>query len=545
MNQASARLAGGSLLAGAGIVAAVTLLSRVVGLGRWFVFSHSVGTTCIGQVYGTANAVPNLLFEIAAGGALAAVAVPLVAAHLHRGADPAADRTASALLTWAVTILLPLAALVALLARPIAHALLGADTCERSSAVTAAATMLVIFAPQVLLYGIGIVLAGVLQAHRRFLAAALAPLLSSLVVVATYLVFAALVPTGTTLSQTPRTAVLLLAGGTTLGVVVLSLPLFVPAWRAGVRWRPTWRFPEGTGRRAAALAVAGLVAVGAQQLCLLATVVLTNRTDLADGTGALIVYSYVQAVYLLPYAVLVVPLATVAFPRLVDPVHAHRVLSRTSQAVLVAAVAGAATLVVARREVGQVFVSIDRGSGSDGAASLDALPLTLAAYAPGLVGFGLAALLTRALYAHGSARAAAGSVAAGWLVAALVPLALLLPGPAPSIARTLTVLGLASSVGMTLSAALLAWQVRRAWGAGSLAGLGRVGLAAAAGTGLVLVAGELLALVWRPGGALAAVPTAGVLALLALAAALAAVRVVAPVTYQQVRWGLVRRGRTD
>ena len=52
--------------------------------------------------------------------------------------------------------------------------------------------MIRVFAPQVPLYGIGIVLAGVLQAHRRFLAAALAPLLSSLVVIGAYLLYGAL-----------------------------------------------------------------------------------------------------------------------------------------------------------------------------------------------------------------------------------------------------------------------------------------------------------------------------------------------------------------
>ena len=46
--------------------------------------------------------------------------------------------------------------------------------------VDLAARFLLVFAPQVVLYGIGIVLAGVLQAHRRFTAPALAPLLALL-----------------------------------------------------------------------------------------------------------------------------------------------------------------------------------------------------------------------------------------------------------------------------------------------------------------------------------------------------------------------------
>lgn len=542
MNAPSARLAAGSLLAGAGIIAATTLLSRVVGLGRWFVFSHSVGATCVGQIYGTANQVPNVLYEVAAGGALAAVAVPLVAGHLNRGDEGAADRTASALLSWAFTLLLPLTVLVTLLAGPIAGALLGEQACGQPSATRTGALMLAVFAPQIALYGIGIVLTGVLQAHRRFLAAALAPLLSSVVVIGAYLAYGALRGEGPAPEDAGREAILVLAWGTTAGVVALSLPLFVPVLRAGVRLRPTWRFPAGTGSRAGALAVAGLVAVGAQQVCVLATVWLANRSD---AVGVVNIYTYVQTVYLLPYAVLAVPLATAAFPRLTDPGEASGTLRRTAQAVLATGVVAAVALVAVRREVGEVFLTLDAGAAGGGRGSLEALPVGLAAYAPGLAGFGLAALLTRALYAHGSARGAAVSVALGWLVAAAVPIALLVPAGAPSASRTLVALGLASAVGMTLTALLQARLVRRDWGEQVLTGSLRLALVALLGAAVVLVAREALAQVWQPGGPWTAILSGGVTGSAALAAGLAGVRVVEPEAFSRIRQGITRRGRTD
>lgn len=542
MSAPSARLAAGSLLAGAGIIAATTLIARVVGLGRWFVFSHSVGATCVGQVYATANQVPNVLYEIAAGGALAAVAVPLVAGHLNRGDEAAADRTASALLTWSLTLLVPLAALVALLAGPIAGALLGGEGCDHPSALRAGALMLAVFAPQVLLYGIGIVLAGVLQAHRRFLAAALAPLLSSLVVIGAYLAYGELRGSGPSPEDAGREAILVLAWGTTAGVVALSLPLFIPVLRAGVRLRPTWRFPAGTGARAGVLAVAGLVAVGAQQVCVLATVWLANRSGVV---GVVNIYTYVQTVYLLPYAVLAVPLATAAFPRLTDPGEASGTLRRTAQAVLATGVVAAVALVAVRREVGQVFLALDAGASGGGRSALESLPGGLAAYAPGLVGFGLAALLTRALYAHGSARGAAVAVALGWLVAALVPIALLTPVRGASALHTLVVLGLASSAGMSLSALLQARRVRRDWGPDVLAGSLRLGVVAALGALAVLAVREGVALVWSPEGPWVAILSAAVTGPAVLAAGLWGVRVAAPDTFSQIRAGITRRGRTD
>ena len=52
-----------------------------------------------------------------------------------------------------------------------------------------AARMLAVFAPQILLYGLAVVCYGILQSHRKFTAPALAPILSSLVVIAAYALF--------------------------------------------------------------------------------------------------------------------------------------------------------------------------------------------------------------------------------------------------------------------------------------------------------------------------------------------------------------------
>jgi putative peptidoglycan lipid II flippase len=495
-----------------------------------------VGATCVGEVYATANQVPNALYEIAAGGALAAVVVPLVSGYLHRGREDLADRTASALLTWSVAVLLPLSILVALLARPVTRALLRPDPACGPSAVDVGATMLTVFAPQIVLYGIGIVLSGVLQAHRRFLAAALAPLLSSLVVIGVYLAYGAWVAPQTGLEGTPRNAILLLAWGTTAGVVALSLPLLVPTWRAAVRLHPTLRFPQGAGPRVGTLAVAGLVAVGAQQVTVLVTVWLANA---AQGVGTLNVYTYAQTAYLLPYAVLAVPLATAAFPRLTSE-DATPVLRRALVSVAVVGIAGAVALVAVRREVGSLFRSLDAGGDGAGEQALQALPVALAWYAPGLVGFALAAVLSRALFARGSALAAGGAIALGWLVAAAVPL-ILLAGSTPTSAEALVTLGLGSSVGMSLAGILLLILVRRSWGAPAVHGLLRPGLVALGGALLVLVlrelAGGLDVTHWATALASGLV-TAGVV----LVGALAAVRVAAPRTYGDILGGIQRRG---
>src|SRR5665811_1512585 len=271
-----ARGAAPGVFGGAGLIAVLHLVARVVGFGRWAGFLPGVGTTFVGSVYQAANPLPDVIFEVAAGGALAAVVVPIIAGQLARPNSGAtqnsaeAAQTASAMLTWTLAVLVPLSILMAACARPLSTLLVDHATCAGSTDLMA--SMLVIFSPQIALYGVGIVLAGVLQAHRRFLGVVMAPLLSSLVVMAAYLLFAALAQgRGNDLARLPSQASAVLALGTTLGVAALSLSLLIPVHRAGIRLRPTWTFPDGVARRASALAGAGLLALFAQQVAVLVT----------------------------------------------------------------------------------------------------------------------------------------------------------------------------------------------------------------------------------------------------------------------------------
>ncbi|MGL5827950.1 MAG: lipid II flippase MurJ, partial [Angustibacter sp.] len=283
------------LLATAGVIAVITLIARAVGFGRWLVFSGAVGSGCMGTTYGTANILPNILFEVVAGGALTAAVIPLLMPRLGSSAE--FSRVASALLTWTVLALVPLALILVACARPLVRLLLSAADCPGQ--VVVATELLTIFAVQIPLYGVGVILGGVLQAQRRFFAVALAPLLSSVVVIGGYLGYAHLAPAvAVGVGWQPSAAALWILGGTTTaGVVMLSLPLALAVLRSGVRLRPTLRLDADTARWGIRLAGGGMLALSAQQLLTVVTVVLANRS----GTGALPVYQYVQAVYLLPF----------------------------------------------------------------------------------------------------------------------------------------------------------------------------------------------------------------------------------------------------
>jgi putative peptidoglycan lipid II flippase len=469
------RRAAAGFLGAAAMIAVVTVLARVIGFGRYAVFSATVGADCIGNAYSSANVLPNILFEVVAGGALAGAVVPLLAGAISRHDRGEVDAIASALLGWVLVVLVPASLLLALLAGPISAALAD-NSCAGERALVA--RMIVVFAPQIALYGIGVVLAGTLQAHRRFFWPAFAPLLSSAVVIVGYLMYAMTSDDAKNPSALPGAAEAWLVWGTTAAVAAMTLPLLVPVWRAGIRLRPRLTFPPGIARRGRALALAGVGTLLAQQLSVLAGVVLANH---APGAAPYTVFTYAQAVYLLPYAVLAVPLATSAFPRLAERAAMDdrqgfaEAASVSTRAVVVAGLLGVAVLTGTAPGVGAFFTALDSGDRSD----LTDLAPALVVMAPGVLGFALIAHIGRALYALHRGRAAAVAIASGWLV--------VVAGSVIAVPLVGAVAGLAAgnTAGMVVAGALLLVALHRCAGPAAVAGLTRLGpagtIAAAAG----------------------------------------------------------------
>lgn len=513
-------IAGTGIGRAAALIAGLTILARLLGLVRTVVFAKTVGATCLGTAYLTANAMPNIVYDIVLGGALTSIVVPVLARPAQQ---PPADATAaaevrqtsSALLTWTVLILVPVSLAITLAAGPIASLLdpaNGRDHCAQASLVTVTGHMLAVFAPQILLYGLAVVLYGILQAHRRFAAPALAPVISSLVVIGAYLAF---VPLGSAhvnrLSVLSTSAELTLSIGTTVGVAALVVTALVPAWRLRIRLRPALRFPAGIGRRVGGLAVFGIVALVTQDLSQLVVILLANGRG---PSAALVLYQYGWQVFEAAYAVLAISIAVSAFPVLSarDGEDFNQTAAGSARAVLLMSFLGTA-LVFAVAVPAAHFLAARHGQ-------VPQLVAGLALFAPGLAGYGLVACLSRVLLAAGRTRVAAIAVAAGWLVviAADVVLVSLAPGR-----WVVAMLALGNTIGLTVAGIALVVAVRRTLGAAALAGTGRVAVsglaAAAAGGGIGTAAASALPMAGPVAAAAVGVLAAGcALAVFALVA---------------------------
>jgi putative peptidoglycan lipid II flippase len=477
---------------GAAVIAGLTILSRVLGLVRTLVFSQTVGATCLGTAYVTANQVPNLVYELVLGGALASAMVPVLARSAERSAADPAEKTragqiTSALLTWSVLILVPLTLVIVVAAGSAAAVLNPANPhagCVHADVVATTADMLRVFAPQVVLYGLSVVLFGLLQAYRRFTGYALAPVISSMVLIASYLAFAPL-GRGLPLARLPTVAQLVLSVGATMSIAALVLAAAVSAWRLHLRLRPALRFPPGVVRRAGGLAMVGVVELVASDMSSLVAIALANGRG---ATGALVLFNYAFQVFNSINSVLAVSIVVSAFPVLSarDGEAFDATCSGSTRAVVLATCLGVAVTAAVAVPAAHVLARQPD--------QVSQLILGFVMFAPGLVGIGVIANLSRVMLAIGRLKVAAVAVAGSWV---LVMLAQVVLAELVSARLVVGALALGSTVGQTVAVIPLVIVTRRIRGKSAVRRVGRATLAglaaAAAGTAAGLGVSVVLA----------------------------------------------------
>jgi putative peptidoglycan lipid II flippase len=461
---AGARLTAG-IAQGAALIAGLTLVSRILGLVRTLTFSQTVGSGCLGTVYVTAYQVPNLLSELVLAGALTNAMVPVLArsaaiADVDAAARARVSAVSSAMLTWTVVLLVPVTAGVVVAAGPIATLLNpsnGNSQCVRSEMVGATGSMLEVFAPQVLLYGLSVVIFGMLQAYRRFTGPALAPIVASLVLISAYLVFVP-VDGGAALGHAPSAAVLVLSVGTTLSVAALVAVGLVPMRRLRLRLRPTLRLPKGLAGRVGGLALVGVLEFVASDIATVVIIILANGHG---DTGALVVFNYASLVFNAVTAVLTLSITTSAFPVMSarDGADFDRTCAGSTRAVLLMSWLGTATMAVVAVPAARVLVH----SGQQ-----TELIMGFIAFAPGIAGTAVITNLSRVMFALGRLRVAGLALTANWLLVIVFDWALTQFVPAH---LEVAALALGNTLGQTAVAIPLVVATRRARGRAAIDGI--------------------------------------------------------------------------
>jgi putative peptidoglycan lipid II flippase len=487
-SEPASRLAEG-IARGAAVVAGLTIVSRILGLVRTLVFSQAVGASCLGTAYVTANQVPDLLYNLILGGALTSAMVPVLARSAGQaGSDPAAKarvgQITSALLTWTVIIVVPLTVAIAAAAGPIASLLVPANSnadCVHAEVVATAGTMLRVFAPQALFYGLSVVLYGLLQSYRRFAAPSIGPGISSLVLIACYLAFVPL-DRGLPLGRLPLSAEMVLSVGTTLAIAALVLVAVPPTWRMHMRLRPVFRFPPGVARRAGGLAVVGVIELIAVDLAGLVTIALANGRG---ETGAIVIFNYASQVFGTIAAVLALSIVFSAFPVLSarEGPDFDRASAGSTRAVLLMSWLGTAVMAAIAVPAAHVL-----------ARQPDQVPQLIwsfVLFAPGIAGAAVIANLSRVMFVIGRLKVAAVALAGSWLLVIVASVGLVELAP-PRLVPAALALG--TTIGQTVVAIPLVFVTRRICGQAAVQGAGHAALAGLAACAAGAVTGVALSL---------------------------------------------------
>lgn len=385
------------------ILASGTVVSRFLGFISAVVLARTLGLVGAGaDAFALANQLPNNIYAIVAGGVLSAVLVPhIVKAGLN---EDGGEKFINKLLTLGISIFLAVAVL-ATFAAPFFVQLYAQQSDVGGAGFSSDEIQLAIaFAwwclPQVFFYAIYSLLGEVLNAKGLFGPFTWAPALNNVIAIAGMLVLGGIF-TGDVAVATDWTAgpVAILAGSATAGVALQSLILFAFLERAGIRYRPDFRF-RGVGLGATSrLAAWTLAMIVVTQI---AGIVQSNIASLAttNGDPGLAVLRFGWLVFMLPHSVVTVSLATAYFTRMSIDVRdgnwtgLSRDIRESLARVGLFMVLASAGLWVTAPVVAQVFA----GSGSGGLATV------VSVYAAGLIPFGFVFVAQRVYYALGDTR---------------------------------------------------------------------------------------------------------------------------------------------
>ncbi|MCX7706695.1 MAG: murein biosynthesis integral membrane protein MurJ [Anaerolineae bacterium] len=467
------------------LVAGCFALAAAAGLFRNIVIARTFGIGADLDAYYAAFKLPDLLFTVVAGGALATAFIPVFADYAAAGDRAGAWRLASAVGNW-VTVITTAAALTAGIAAPwLTRAVIapGFTPLQQEETTT---LMRLVLASNVI-FGVSGVLGSVLNGLKHFLLPALAPVLYPLGIAAGAAWLA------------PALGVRGLALGAVLGAT-LHLAIKIPALiRYGFRWSPVLRTGDGAVRRVALLMGPRVLDLGVFHATMLATTNLASRLD----AGSVSALEWGWDAMQLPETIIGTAFGLVAFPTLAelaargDRNSLRATLGESLRTVLALAVPAAFGLIL----LGRPLLTLLYQRGAFDAAATEAGYTALRFYALGLTGHACLELAARTFFAQKDtvtplllAAASAGlNIALAWL----------LMGPLGHGG-----LALANSAAVTLEVLPLLLILRSRLdgveGRETLTTLARVVAASLAMSGVVLAA-----LRWLPGASALAQVTAG------------------------------------
>lgn len=357
-------------------------LAKVISLAQTFVIANVFGVGSEWDSFVTANRLPELLFTLIAGGALAHAFIPIFSGYLARGEHAGGWRVASHVINFIFTVT-GTASLIVFIFAPwlVANVVApGFDAAGRAQTVE----LMRILLASTLIFSISGIVMGILQSFNHFLLPAIAPIMFDLGIL--FGVVVLLEPFG--VHGIAFGAVL--GAAMHLGVQIPGLIRFRARWTAelGLRDPVLWRVIRLMLPRVAGLGVFSL------------NFIIMNNIASRLGTGSVSALDWGWRLMQIPQTLIGTAMGVVIFPTLAalsevgDEDGKRDAMSGALRFILIASIPSAVGLVV----VGQPLIGLlERGAFDSSASAL--VYSTLQFFALGLIVHSALEVVARSFYA--------------------------------------------------------------------------------------------------------------------------------------------------
>ncbi len=362
------------------------LLGQLAGLARSILVAGIFGASSELDAFSAANRVSETLFLLVAGGALGSAFIPTFTGLLARAEKDSAWRLASALANAVILTLSLLAVLFAVFAPQVVRYALAPGFSGKPELFALTVSLLRIQLISAVLFGLGGLIVGILNAHQVFLIPALTPALYQLGIIFGAIVLA------------PRMGIYGLAWGVVLGALaylVVQIPTLI---RQRGRYSLTFGFENPDVRKVIFLMGPRLLGVAVVQLNFWVNINLASQMQ--EGSVASITYGF--SLMLMAQAAIAQSVAIAAMPTF-SAQHAlgkidemRNSLAASLRGVILLALPASVGLILLREPL--ISLLYQRREFDEHDAQLVAWALLW--YAVGLVGHSLMEVLTRAFYAQ-------------------------------------------------------------------------------------------------------------------------------------------------
>jgi putative peptidoglycan lipid II flippase len=370
-----------------GIVMLAFVLSNLVGLVRQILVSRAFGTDTSLDAFYAAATLPDLLFNLMAGGALASAFIPTFTGFLSKENREDAWRLASSVMNISGLALAFFSGLAALFAPQLVRYILFILKPELDPALQTLTTNLlriILIAPAI--FGISGLCMAILNTHQKFLMPALAPVFNWIGWIIGIVVLV------------PRIGIYGLAWGYVLGAL-MHLGIQIPGLLklTGQRYFPTFGFNNPAIYDVARLMGPRLLGVMAVQINFVINAIIAASL----GEGSLSAINVARMVMTMPLFVIAQSIATAALPTFAMQVSRGELsemrssLAATLRGIFLLSIPSTLGLILLRQPL--VAVLFQRGAFD--ANSTEMVSWALMWYTAGLVGHSVVEILSRAFYA--------------------------------------------------------------------------------------------------------------------------------------------------